>query len=584
MADPKSKVQDTIKILQNMVEVLDRDIEIVEKNAIKANKLNDAIALGEQTSAVGRLNNQISQIDDFILNDPDISALIGATEGEGTKGLNEAIRKVTEAVKRVKAWEFKDRKGNAVNIGIKTDDVKTDVVVDEVDKITDIHGDVDYDNVVGNVADMEAKIAQEELYQRYLDTQASLGGTEEVDENYENFIKSFMQKMKEHRALGKLKDFSTDGLVTGKFKFAKNETRVKELLTLLNAAKGKTEITVPGLNGGNPIAIEKLSFEEIAKLNNTVIANTMAALVSEAKVKDSEFEDKTAEMSSILAASQSMQKLFTEDRDRIQAILDAKPLNMAELDLIFDEISKADSKNQELLGDMVTYKSVGDIEGLKRELARLKELAGLVEAENAAKAVKHEAQEFSTIKIGDKEITLQKGSYTGDFVALTKKDDFSKVTEETFSKLDDETYGSLVEAIEEDAISSGNKLPNRLWSGLMSVITFGAYSPRQKAIEARAKAMIKDKIKTNITAAKAKAEGKQELAVADAEKATTEREKMTDFDRSLRVTENDLAREQMRQQIIASRGRVTAENARKGLNLDQINEDARKKLEEDEGR
>ena len=299
MADPKSKVQDTIELLQNMVEVLDRDIEIVEKNAIKANKLNDAIALGEQTSAVGRLNDQISQIDEFILNDPDISALIGATEGEGTKELNEAIRKVTEAVKRIKAWEFKDKKGNAVDIGIKTDGVKSDVVVDEVDKIEDLHGNVDYDNVVDNVADMEAKIQQEEVYQRYLDTQASLGGTEEVDENYGKFIEDFMKKMKEHKALGKLKDFSTDGLVTGKFKFAKNEARVKELLTLLNAAKGKTEITVPGLNGGNPIAIESLSFEELSKLNNTTIANTMAALVSEAKVKDSEFEDKTAEMSSI---------------------------------------------------------------------------------------------------------------------------------------------------------------------------------------------------------------------------------------------------------------------------------------------
>lgn len=584
MADPKSKVQDTIELLQNMVEVLDRDIEIVEKNAIKANKLNDAIALGEQTSAVGRLNDQISQIDDFILNDPDISALIGATEGEGTKELNEAIRKVTEAVKRVKAWEFKDRKGKTVDIGIKTDGVKTDVVVDEVDKIEDLHGDVDYDNVVGNVADMEAKIAQEELYQRYLDTQASLGGTEEVDENYENFIKGFMKKMEEHRALGKLKDFSTDGLVTGKFKFAKNETRVKELLDLLKAAKGKTEITVPGLNGGNPIAIEKLSFEELSKLNNTTIANTMSALVSEAKVKDSEFEDKTAEMSSLLAASQSMQKLFTEDRDRIKAILDAKPLNMAELDLIFDEISKKDSKNQELLGDMVTYKSIGDIEGLKRELARLKELAGLVEAENAAKEVKHEAQEFSTIKLAGHDITLAKGTYTGDFVALEKKEDFTKVTEETYSKLDDAVYESLVEEVENAARETGNKLPNRLWSGLMSVITLGAYNPRQNAIEARVKSMIREKVKTEITAAKAKAGGKQEIADEEASRATAEREKMTDFDRSLRVTENDLARERMRQEVIAGRGAVTAENARKGLNLDQINEDARKKLEEDEGR
>lgn len=584
MADPKSKVQDTIELLQNMVEVLDRDIEIVEKNAIKANKLNDAIALGEQTSAVGRLNDQISQIDEFILNDPDISALIGATEGEGTKELNEAIRKVTEAVKRIKAWEFKDKKGNAVDIGIKTDGVKSDVVVDEVDKIEDLHGNVDYDNVVDNVADMEAKIQQEEVYQRYLDTQASLGGTEEVDENYGKFIEDFMKKMKEHKALGKLKDFSTDGLVTGKFKFAKNEARVKELLTLLNAAKGKTEITVPGLNGGNPIAIESLSFEELSKLNNTTIANTMAALVSEAKVKDSEFEDKTAEMSSILARSQSMQKLFTEDRDRIKAVLDAKPLNMAELDLIFDEISKADSKNHELLGDMVTYKSIGDIEGLKRELARLKQLAGLVEAENAAKAVKHEAKEFSTIKLAGKDITLEKGTYTGDFVALEKKDDFTKVTEETYSKLDDATYDSLVAEVEDAARESGNKLPNRLWSGLMSVITLGAYNPRQNAIDARVKSMIREKIKTEITAAKSRAGGKQEIADEEASRATAEREKMTDFDRSLRVTENDLARERMRQEIIAGRGAVTAENARKGLDLDQINEDARKKLEEDEGR
>lgn len=583
MADPKSKVQETIELLQGMVEILDRDIEIVEKNALKANKLNDAIAKGEQAGAVGRINTQIAQIDDIILNDADISALIGATQGEGTKELNDAIKAVTEAVKRVKAWEFKDRSGKAVDIGIKTDDVNTDIVVDEVDKIEKINEDVDYDKVGDKVAEMESKIALEELYQKYTATQAALG-KEEVDVNYEKFIKEFKAKLEKYKALGTLKDFSTDNLVMGKHKFKKNETSVNEFLKVLKAAKGAKTITITGFNGSKPIAIDKITYENLAKTNsNSVIQNAMAALVAEAKVQDSDFDAKTAEMSTLLRDNKTMQLLFTEDRDALKTILDKKPVNVAEIDAILDEMSRPDGKNNQVFEDMEDYKSIGDIEALKRELAKLKEVHGYIEAESAAKAVKYEAKEITEIDIGGQKIALKKNSYDRNFVDIKKKSELDDVMEATYGGLEESTRNALVEKVEKEASETGNKLPGKLWSGLMSFITFGAYNPRRTAIEARVKGLLSAGIISTRDSSIDKARGKQEIADEKAAEATAEREKMTDFDRSLRVTENDLAREQMRQEIIAGRGKVSAEKARKGLNLDQINEDAKKKLE-DEGR
>lgn len=583
MADSKSKVQDTIELLRNMVEILDRDIEIVEKNAIKANKLNDTFAKGEQTNAVGRLNTQIAQIDDFILNDADISKLIGTTEGEGTKELNEAIKAVTEAVKRVKAWEFKDRTGATIDIGIKTDTVKTDVVVDEVDKIEKINEDVDYDKVGDKVTELESKIAMEELYQKYSATQAALG-TEEVDVNYEKFMKSFNAKLKEYKALEALKGVSTDNLPKGKFTLAKNEASVKSFLDTLKAAKGTEKVTIPGFNGGKPIEIGKITYENLVKINNSsTIQTAMAALAAAAKVQDSDFDAKTAEMSTTLANNNSMQLLFTEDRDALKAILDKKPLNVADIEKILTEMSKPDGKNKKVFEDMETYKSIGDIEGLKRELARLKGLEGYIKAEEEAKAVKYNAEEIKEVEINGKTITLKKNSYDRDFVDINTKDELQDVMEATYAGLEEGTLEALNKKVEKEAKDTGNRLPSKFWSGLMSIITFGRYNPRRTAMEARVKGLLSEGIKDARNNSRHEAKGKQDIADEKAREATTEREKMTDFDKRLRVTEDDLAREAMRQDIIDGKGTRTAEAAKSNLDLNQVNADAKKKLE-DEGR
>lgn len=593
MADPKSKVQDTIELLKDMLELLERDIQIVEANARKANILNDARAKRDQTEAATNLNAQISQIDDFIMNDADIQQLIGSTENEDVKKLNEAIREVLNAVKRVQSWEFKDKSGNRVNLGIATGKTITEQVVTEVDKLDSIsyaESATTYDKVDEKIEKLETDIAKEEIYKKYKTAEVTLGS--DVSEDYKKFTDKLKEQIDEYKNLVELKTFSADGLksdIRGKYTLQRHKANVEKMLAELKKTKGKTQVTINGINKNKPIKLESITFDMLSKIkDDALITSAIGALVTETQVKDTDLEAKIGEMKSELSGNTTMNILFLEDRDKINAILDKKPINITDLETLLADMTKTDGKNIGVFADMETYKSIGDVNGLKKELDRLKELQKLKVAEEQAKGVTYAPEEVKKIKIAGKEIEIEKGEYTGDVVGIKKESELDQVMEATYAKIfeddKDGTYDALVEKVEKEAEKSGNRLPNRFFSGLMSVITLGNYNPRKRAIEARVKGMIKDSIKLERRTAIGIANGKQSLADDNANKATDERINAFELDKKTREAVNAATREAARKSLIASRGTQTAEQAMKGVDQSVI-DDAEKKAKEDfEGR
>lgn len=580
MADPKSKVQEAIEKLTRLKGHI--DAEITRYNVAKDN-VDDNYRVKdnqkEMNAARQEIQNQVARIDAIILDNPEIASLIGAVGYGEVESLNITISAVLAKVQELKSMEIKDKTGKKLEF--KTD---TEGVVTEVGKIENVTGDVDYENLDVKIAELEDKIEKQEFYEKYEATKTALG-SDEVDKDYDDFNKNFAKALKEYKNLETLKAFPAEdlrGKAKGKHTILKCETDVKKLLGVLKSVKGATKVTIPGFNGGKEIEISKITFEDLSKASNTTIVNAMDKLISEAKVEDTDLENKAAEMSTLLSGNTTMQNLFPADRDAIQDILDKKPVNVAKLETLLAEMTKADGKNYKVFEDMETYDSIGDVSALKRELTRLKGLEGYVKAEADAKAVKHDAEEISKVEIAGEVIDLHRGSYSRDFVDIRKKSELDTVMEATYKELSAETYDSLVEQVENDAKMTGDKLPGKFFSGLMSFVTFGNYNPRRTAIEARVKNMISASILKARDKSKNIAEGKQLTADKDASQKTAEREKMTDFDKRLRVTENDLAREAMRKDIIAGRGAVTADKAKSKLNLEQISDDAKKQIEDEE--
>lgn len=587
MADPKSNVQKVIDDLKELMGYLDDEIKKYE-NAKKRVDAKSRVTENKRkmNEATEEIANQIARIDQIIMNDPEIKDLVGALAGGEVEILNTTIGEVLEKVKKIKKDKgfttLKDSDGKDVSV-----ETRTEVAVTEINKFkgreyTDSKAPDKLEDIESKITELEATIAQEEEYKKYeglreevaKSASARTGGLpvdpknvkpEDYDKAYQKFTSDFSEKLKEVKDYQEIEkiDVKNFGRIEERNTLKANKTKVKSLIEALKLIKGTEIISI----NGTDVEISKLDVEKLIREGKgNDIKNAIKKLVVLANDAKKEAPSKVEGMKTALKDSKIM-VLFEADRAKLEAALNAKPVNIAELDSILSVMENVDGPNYETLDKMGKI-DANEFAKARREIARLTTIKDAIVAEQSASSMKVEKDEITTIKIKGIEIELQKGDYAGRFIDATESKDRKEVVKNTFDAIlnsdDKSTYNALSQKIVEESESkNGTRLPRHIpfFSNFAKAIRGEKYTTRDKEIHKRMRAMIKNKIENEQEIAKrveAKDQDKKDKEVA---KAQQDKKDVFALDEETRKKVNDAAYEAARKKALEGKKGAEVEKA-----------------------
>lgn len=485
------------------------------------------------------------------------------------KDLNSKIAEILERVKSAKDLGMKTDAGKDVEVKFKTADT-----LERLDELDATKKTRDYSKIDQDIADLEAKVVDEEQYKKFTEIKGKIAKRDKIDEkdvdvrdDYTTFTSDFSKKLDEYKKLKALKEFNGKNFkqIQTKTTLAGNKAKVEELLKKLKDARSGEMITVGGKPlkiGGKDASVKDLTFDELMKLDNKTLKSVMGTLSKLCTVDDKELKSKADELKGIADASISLE-LFAEDKAAIEAALSATPVDLAKLDALQQQMIDIDGKNNEVLTKMEEYNSA-EVVKARKELDHLKKVKAAMDKEAG---IKVEAEEISKLKFGkdgktEVEIKRKPGGYEGKFVDA-KDDDLEEVVEATYKGLDRKVREGFEKSVIRDA-EKGDKLPRHipLFSKLAAAFRGETMTTREKAIAARVKKKISQKIVEEQNVSKGSAAA---VETSEKQKAETEKNDLFRVDKET-IDRIDAA---ARKFIIDQQGQTTVEQAREQAARDE---------------
>ena len=535
MADPKSKVQETIEKLSRLKGRL--DVEIAEYTNAKTN-VDENYRVSENTTKMNeaktQISNQVALIDKVIMDAPEIRDLVGSLEGGDVETLNNAIKSVLDKVAEVKNMGIKDATGKDVTFETRTGNAVAEIEKIKGKEYTASKAPDKLEDIETKITELESTIAQEEEYKKYeglreevaKSASARTGGVpvdpkdvepKDYETAYKKFTSDFSKKIEELKGYQRIEKIDVKNFrrIEERDTLKANKAKVKSLIDALKLVKGTETISI----NGTDIEISKLDIEKLIKEGKgNDINNAIKKLVTLANDAKKDAPTKVEDMKKDLKDSKIM-VLFEADRAKLEAALNAKPVNIAELDATLGSMKDIDGPNFEKLEKMGEI-DANEFAKARRELARLTTIKDAIVAEQSASSIVVEKNEITTLNIKGVNIELQKTDYTGRFIDATEPDDRTDVLKSTFEailKSDDKTvYNELSRKIVEDsAKKNGDKLPRHIpfFSNFAAAVRGDEFTTRDKAIQKRMKRMIREEF-----------DKRQEIA----KEVETEKKKMKD--------------------------------------------------------